>query len=156
MSAPARVWRGSVLAALSLLALPDSARAQLVVIVNRANPIQDLSSDDLRRIFLGARTSFAGGTRIELAELLPARDAFYKAAFDMRSDLVERQWMALVFRGEAQEMPKSFVRPEEVRRFVADHAGGIGFVDLGHVDGTVKVLTIDGRAPSDAQYRLRP
>lgn len=156
MTTPSRICALSALAVMALAILPTRAPAQLVVIVNRANPIQDLSSDDLRRIFLGTRTTFAGGVRIEVTELLPVRDAFYKKTLGMRSDLVERQWMALVFRGEAQAIPKSFVRPEEVRRFVADHPGGIGFVDVAHVDGSVKVLTIDGLASSDPQYRLRP
>jgi hypothetical protein len=44
---------------------------------------------------------------------------------------------------------------EATKRFVAEHPGAIGFVELRAVDATVRVVTIGGRSPSDATYPLR-
>src|SRR5579863_6446201 len=38
----------------------------LVIVVNRSNPLDDLSSAELRKIFLGNRSHWANGRRITL------------------------------------------------------------------------------------------
>ena len=46
-------------------------------------------------------------------------------------------------------------RPDDVKQFIRSHADAIGFLPQADVDGSVKVLTIEGRRPGDAGYVIR-
>ncbi|HYX83221.1 MAG TPA: hypothetical protein VE714_12555, partial [Gemmatimonadales bacterium] len=69
-------------------------------------------------------------------------------------ELVHRHWIGLVFRGEDAIPPQPMRDADAVKRFVADHPGAIGFVDLKAADASVRVLTIGGYAPGDPNYPL--
>jgi hypothetical protein len=49
-------------------------------------------------------------------------------------------WRRLAMTGGGTA-PKSFEKDEEVRKFVADTPGAIGFIDSASVDASVAVLT---------------
>ena len=85
----------------------------------------------------------------------PAATRFFDAALGMSTDLFQRHWMELVFQGQDATPPKAIAVQSELNRFVAEHLGALAFIDISAVDQSVKVVTIDGRAPADAAYRLR-
>jgi len=134
---------------------PGTASAQVAVIVNRSNPIQNLSLSDLQRLYLGQSATFSNGARVVLVTNPAAQGRFFNTALGMTDDRFQRHWMELVFQGQDVTPPKPIANGEELNRFVAEHAGALAFVDLAAVDPSVKVMTIDGRAPSDPAYRLR-
>jgi hypothetical protein len=145
------------LAVLSLLlvALPTAARAQVAVVVNRANPITRLTLEQLRRLYLGTSTTFASGAPVTLVESPAVRVGFYRRVLGMTDEQVKRHWVGLVFGGEGASPPKDIAEPTELRRFVANHAGAIAFLPLDDVDDSVKVVAIEGAKPGDANYPLR-
>ena len=49
---------------------------------------------------------------------------------------------------------KSFSSAAGVRKFVHDLPGAIGYVRTDEVDGSVKIVRVDGRAPGEPGYRL--
>jgi len=59
------------------------------------------------------------------------------------------------FTGEVQSAPKRLSTGSGVRRFIFNVPGAIGFVRAAEVDGTVKMLRVNGYAPGDAHYPLR-
>ena len=134
---------------------PAAASAQVAVIVNRANPIQNLSLSDLQRLYLGQSVTFSNGTRVVLVTYPAAEARFYQAALGMTGDRFQRHWTELVFQGQDATPPKPIATGEELNRFVAEHPGALAFIDLAAVEQSVKIMTIDGRAPSDPAYRLR-
>ena len=134
---------------------PAAVTAQVAVIVNRANPIQNLSLSDLQRLYLGQSATFSNGTRVVLVTNPAAQARFYDTALGMTSDRFQRHWMELVFQGQDVTPPKPIANGEELNRFVAEHPGALAFIDLAGVDQSVKIMTIDGRAPTDPAYRLR-
>ena len=146
--------RTTAAAALFALLPARGAVAQTAVIVHPSTPIADASVETLRRYFLGKSASL-GPARVQIVEYVKARGAFYRALLGLSEDEVRRRWVALAFRGEAQAVPVELTDPLAVRRFVAEHPGAIGFVDLANVDGSVKVLTVGGHRPGDAGYPLR-
>ncbi|HUK20648.1 MAG TPA: hypothetical protein VLV45_03720 [Gemmatimonadales bacterium] len=137
------------------MAWPLVARAQIAVIVNRGNSVQNLSLSDLRRLYLGQSATFANGTRVVLVTYPPAQARFYDSALGMDGDRFQRHWMQLVFQGQDATPPKAIGNGAELNRFVAEHPGALAFVDLAVADQSVKILTIDGQAPTDTGYRLR-
>ena len=143
-----------ILGALLLGASPPRASdAQLAVVTDREAPVSALSLDDLRRIFLGKSTSLAG-RHVTVVELVPARAAFYKRLLGLGEDEVRRRWVAMAFRGEVSALPQQVHDAAELRRFISEHPGAIGFVDASEVDESVKVLAIGGRRPSEPGYPL--
>ena len=61
----------------------------------------------------------------------------------------------MIFRGEAKGFPTELASPEDVKQFVRSHADAIAFLPHADVDGTVKVLTIEGKRPGDIGYVIR-
>ena len=132
---------------------PDDAAAQIAVVVHPKAPLTNVSLEDLRRYFLG-KTTTIGSTRALVVESAPQRPAFYHALTGLSEDIVHRLWVALAFRGEAPGVPRSFSDARELRKFVSENPGAIGFLDAHDVDESVKVLVVDGKRPADAGYAL--
>lgn len=142
------------LAVLTAVGEPASAAAQMAVIVHPAATTRAVSLEDLRRLFLG-NTQTLDTTHVQVVEAAKLRKPFYRALLGLSDEEVRRRWVALVFRGEATALPKTLPDDAAVKAYVAEHPGAIGFVDASSVDGTVRVLTVDGHKPTEAAYALR-
>jgi ABC-type phosphate transport system substrate-binding protein len=135
--------------------LPSSSQAQIAVVVNRRNSVENLTAEQLRRLYLGSSTTFADGTRAILVESPAVRVAFYSQLLGMTDAQFKRHWMGLVFAGENANPPRELTTAPDLRRFVTEQSGAIAFVALADVDASVKVVSIDGAKPTDANYPLR-
>jgi ABC-type phosphate transport system substrate-binding protein len=136
------------------LAAPQRVSAQLAVVVNHENPIQNIRVEDLRRIYLGQTSTFPDGQAVVLVEFPARASLFYEKLLGMSNDLFRRHWIALVFRGGDLTPPQAIASAELLKQFVADHAGAIAFIDLAMADTRVKVLKVDDLPPTDPRYRL--
>jgi ABC-type phosphate transport system substrate-binding protein len=134
---------------------PREGAAQIAVVVNSANPVDELSIDKLRRLYLGQAATFPSGQHARLATHTPSVAAFDRTALELPPEIVRSRWMAIVFRGEATAMPATLASTDDVKKFVADHPDAIAYLPLAAVDGSLKVLRIDGRRPGDAGYPIR-
>jgi hypothetical protein len=141
--------------ALLAIGMPRTAQAQIAVVVNPSNSIEELSLDNLRRLFLGQAKTFPTGAHARLATHAPSVPAFDRAALGLQPEIVRSRWMAMIFRGEATSIPTELTNPDDVKKFVRDHADAIAFLPLSNVDGTLKILTVAGRRPNDAGYVIR-
>jgi hypothetical protein len=148
-----RALTGLLLLLLALL--PEAAYTQVALVVNRKNPVANLTLEQLRRLYLGTSKTFPGGIRVTLIEFPVLRVRFYRTLLGMTDDQLKRHWMAIVFAGEGTSPPKEIAGPDDLRRFVAEHAGALAFLPLVDVDGSVKVVAIGGVNPGDANYPLR-
>jgi hypothetical protein len=126
----------------------------LAIIVHSGNRLTSLSLDELRRLYLGMTPTFPSGERVVLLESAEHRLPFYREALGMSEDQFKRHWIARVFAGEPGTPPESFRDPGELVRYVAQHPDAIGFLPANRVDGSVKLLTIDARRPSNLRYPL--
>jgi hypothetical protein len=150
--------RWSVRAALFVLALslaPARLAAQVAIVVNSTNAVDDRPADALRRLFLGQATTVPTGGRAKLATHTGSAEHFDRAALGLTREVVRSRWMAMTFRGEATAIPSDYASADDVKRFVREHPDAIAYLPLDDVDGSVKVLRIDGRRPSDPSYLLR-
>jgi ABC-type phosphate transport system substrate-binding protein len=145
----------ALLLMLALSALPARLGAQLAVVVNTTNGVDELSADALRRLFLGQVTTFPTGSKARLATHSGSADVFSREALGLQREVVRSRWMAMTFRGEATSIPSDYASADDVKRFVREHADAIAYLPLADVDASVKVLRIDGRRPTDASYLIR-
>jgi ABC-type phosphate transport system substrate-binding protein len=129
----------------------------LAIVVNTANPVENLSSAELRRIFLAEVGQWPHGRRAtvvmrEAGE--PEREAILKLVYRMSERELDRYFLEKVFRGEIQGGPKLLSTAAGVKRFVVNVPGAIGYVRAGDLDDTVKAVRIEGRAPGEPGYPL--
>ena len=130
----------------------------LAIIVNQSNPVENCSFDELRKIFLGERSHWPNGRRITLVMLDPAqpeRKVVLREIYGMSEKDLNNHFIQGVFTGSVLASPKTLASAADVRKFVFNVPGAIGYVRGSDVDASVKTLRIDGRLPDDKDYRLR-
>jgi ABC-type phosphate transport system substrate-binding protein len=130
----------------------------LAIIINPSNPVENCSFDDLRKIFLGEKSHWPNGRRITLVMLDPAqpeRKVVLREIYNMSEKDLNTHFIQGVFAGGVLAPPKTLGSAAEVRKFVFNVPGAIGYVKGTEVDPSVKILRIDGRLPDDKDYRLR-
>ena len=143
---------------MSLDAADDRAPQSLAIIVNPANPVENCSFEDLRKIFMGEKSHWPNGRRIALVMLDPAqpeRKLVLREIYNMSEKDLNNHFIQGVFAGGVLAPPKTLGSSAEVRKFVFNVPGAIGYVRGTDVDPSVKILRIDGRLPDDKDYRLR-
>ncbi len=130
----------------------------LVIVVNRSNPVNELSFDELRRIFLGNRSHWPNGRRITLVMREPGeleRKTVLHDVCGMNEDQFKTHFVHGLFTGEILVSPKILSSPMGVRKFIFNVPGAIGYLRVADVDDSVKVVRIDELLPDDKGYKLR-
>jgi hypothetical protein len=127
----------------------------LAVIVNKSNPVNDLSLPELRKILLGERTYWRGSRRIIL--LLPTvgsperQTALRLVSMDESN---YRQYWQDKASGNAGSVAPTASASGFAVNVVADSEDAIAVVPLADVKGSVKLLRIDGASPGDSSYPI--
>ena len=134
--------------------LPTQPQA---IVVNRTNTVDDLSTPELRRIFLGERSHWPNGRRITLVMREPGepeRKAILKDVCQMNESELKNHFLHGLFTGEILVSPKILATPIGVRKFIFNVPGAIGYLRLSDVDNTVKIVRVDEFLPEDKGYKL--
>jgi ABC-type phosphate transport system substrate-binding protein len=149
--------------AFALVLLParaSDARGRVAVVVHKSNPVDDVSSAELRRILLGDESRWSGKDKITILLLAPGsqeRQAILKALLRMSDDDFVRHWISRVFQGDATAGPKIASSPISLVKLVAGLPAALGIVDADDVppaNSELKILRVDGKAPADAGYEF--
>ncbi|MBI5415400.1 MAG: hypothetical protein HZA29_01145 [Candidatus Omnitrophica bacterium] len=116
----------------------------VVVIVNKNNPVQTVKKSVLVRYFLKKTTSWDKGTRVVPIDLTvndPVRQEFSEGILQKSPHEVEEYWIAESLTGgkSAPEIVSDFAL---VKKRVAADVGALGYVDKTQVDETVKVVEV--------------
>lgn len=155
---------GAVAFALATLLLPAGAfsgKNDIALIVHKSNPMSNVSSAELRRIFLGDETRWPSNDRITILLLPPGseeREMFLRSVLKMSDDDFVRHWISRVFQGEASAGPKTASSAASMARLVAGLPAAVGVIGAADVPGGnsgLKVLKIDGKSPGEDGYRLK-
>ena len=125
----------------------------LAVIVNRSNPVNDLSMAELRKILLGERTVWRGSRKIIL--LLPTVGSAERETalrlVSMDESNYKQHWLDQA--GSGSVAPAASASGFAVN-VVADTGDAIAVVPLADVKGSVKMLRINGTSPADSGYPI--
>jgi len=117
----------------------EIARDGLAVIVNPANPVQDLTLDHIRDIYAETITTWneVGGANAKIHVIAREEGSGTRSAF---TDLVMGKTTEITLRAIVQDSNGA------VRQLVADDPNAIGFISLGLVNEKVKALELGGIA----------
>lgn len=130
----------------------------LAILVNRSNPVDNLSSAELRKVFLGEQNHWSDGRRITVVMLesgKPERQAVLTVIYRMEDKDFNAYFLHHVFTGDIHAAPTTLATPTEVLKFVSNVQGAIGYVRTTAADETVKVVRIDSVLPCDKDYSIR-
>ncbi len=118
------------------------------------SPTEPLIFLKLRRIFLALATDDDGHrfVPINLAQSSGVRERFDRNVLSMSPTEIARYWIDQRLRGN--KPPRSASSLDLCRRAVQELPGAISYLPLSQV-GPLRVLLIDGRAPSENNYSLR-
>jgi ABC-type phosphate transport system substrate-binding protein len=150
----------AILVAISLAGLAGScAVAQtfaVAVVVHQKNPIANLSTPELRKLFAGEKRSWAGGLPVKLfIRAAGARERIVVLKLlGMSESEYKQYWIAQVFRGEAQGEPVALFSNGMQKEALATFPGALALVNFQDVKPGMKVVKLDGHLPGEAGYPL--
>ena len=127
----------------SVFCLAGHLAAAPALIGNKNLAAEKLDAATLKAVFLGKKVAWDGAGRIVLAVLKagPVADDFLQKATEMNASTFSNHWRRLAMTGGGTA-PKAFDKEEDLRKFVAETPGAIGFVDSASVDASVATLTV--------------
>jgi phosphate transport system substrate-binding protein len=140
--------RFGLLATFFLACLSPCFAHHIAVVVNKENNVGKLTSAQLAKIFRGETKTWLGGAPIVVVlhedsagELSTLEKLLKLSAEDCKALLASRK--------DSIQMVGS---DDAVLKAVQGNPGAIGFVEVHGIDGTVNVVSIDGKLPMEAGY----
>ncbi|MFI4941742.1 MAG: hypothetical protein ACHP85_00665 [Burkholderiales bacterium] len=142
---------------ISLLAA-DNSVYQVVAPVDA--PLNDISMDELRRIFLMRRLFWKPGHPIRLVlpgSGRPTREFMLARVCQKTEGEYRRLVLEVLYRGDTDQPPKVGASDGDILKLLATERESLGLVATGaDLLPGLKVLRIDGRLPTEPGYPLVP
>ena len=143
---------------ISFRAAGTPADAEVAIVVNSSNPVNNLTLVELRKIYFGDRQYWKGNLPVVLlmrSQGSHERDVVLRVVFEMTEDRYTKYWVAKVMRAEVSDPPASLYSFGMLQEGVRGNPGAIGYVNANDLRPGVKVLRIDGLLPGESGYSLR-
>lgn len=147
-----------LLSAPLLLADEVTAQSPIAIVVHKDSPVENLSLDDLRSIFLADQQFWPDRTRITLLVREPQsneRSFVLNRIYEMSEAQFRQYWIAKMFRAEVPRGPKIVFSTGMALDLVVAIPGSISFTRADAVTDNVRIVRVDGLLPSDDGYPLR-
>jgi ABC-type phosphate transport system substrate-binding protein len=126
------------------LASAAAVQAQTRVIVNNDVEVSAISQAEIARIYLGKKTFWDSGARIEpslLDEDSPLTASFLEENLKKTVRQFRAYWKRHLFSGQGTA-PKTFASSKLVADYVAANPGAVGIVDGSYSDDRVKFIEL--------------
>ncbi len=148
-----------LLAAWAVLAHSQSdTGTDVAVIVNPSNPVDSISSAELRKIFTGEKQNWSGSLPVFVLVRAPQareRDVLLNQVLRMNESEYKQYWIRKIYSGEVQREPLALLSNGMQLEAVRAEKGGIALIKLADVRQGVKVLKLDGHLPGTEGYELK-
>jgi len=149
---------GLCLSSQRVRAQQTSTADALAIVVHRSNPIDELSSAQLKRIYMFDMQNWPHGRKITVMvreKGQPERTEAIRLICGIAEAEYERHVLLQTFRGSLGPGPRAIQSVSAMLRFVFNVPGAIGYIPADQIDGSVKILRIDGLLPTEPAYPLR-
>lgn len=136
----------------------DEFRSPIAIVVHKDTPVDNLTIDELRNIFLANQQFWPDRSRIILLVHAPQsdeRDYILKSIYQMDEAQFRQYWIAKMFRAEVPRGPKIVFSTDMMLELVVAIPGSISLTKADQVTGDVRLIRIDGKLPSDSDYPLK-
>lgn len=149
------LWVGTMLAAAAPEALPGS---DIAVVVNKKNPVENLSLSELRRIFRAERQFWDARSPVLLLIRTAGsreREVMLRVVYQMDEASYRKYWVGKLFRAEATSEPVAVDSNRLMNEGTQALPNVIGCEDAGDVPRDLKVVRVNGYLPGEDAYPLR-
>jgi len=133
-----------IIIAIGLLLVPLFAQdLTLRIVVHKDNPNLSMNRSTLKNIFMGKRSSWPDGSPITVViqKQGPLHEHFIGVINAISTQQFASYWEKIVYTGTGNP-PKAFNSDAEVRKFVSENAGAIGYISDQNLDDSVQKMTI--------------
>jgi ABC-type phosphate transport system substrate-binding protein len=116
----------------------------IVIIVNKENPIKFMKPKMIKRIFLGKSKRWPFGAKITPIDHHPKSDIrkeFSSLILEMRVKKVLTYWIKEMIRGN-RKPPKMTKEPQFVMSFVKNNIGAIAYIRKSEINDDFKVIRL--------------
>jgi ABC-type phosphate transport system substrate-binding protein len=130
----------------------------IAIVVHKDVPVENLSLQELRSIFLADRQFWENRTRITLLVRAPNSDErsfVLERIYQMSEAQFRQYWIAKMFRAEVPRGPKIVLSTGMALDLVVAIPGSISFTRADAVTDDVKLVRVDGLLPDDDGYALK-
>ncbi len=117
---------------------------EVVLIVNPANPLTEMTLENVKKIYLGKSKFFPGGGKVipaDQPEKTLVREIFYDVMIDKSPAKLRAYWSKRIFTGKGTP-PIVKKGDEEMLAWVAEQPMALGYVFRKSVDDSVKILNL--------------
>ena len=124
-----------------VIGISYSAQAAVDVVVHPSNA-NAIDAGAIKKIFTGKSKSFADGSKalpITQSDGSSATDEFNQKVLNKSSSQLKAYWSKLVFTGKGIP-PKDVASDADVLKLISTNPNMIGYVDVGSVNNSVKVV----------------
>ncbi len=121
----------------------------MIIIVHPSNPVNQLRSRDIESIYLFKKSTWGNRVRIfpiNLPPRDPLREELSKKWIDRSSGEIENFYLMRALSGQGQP-PIIVGTPEEVKTYIKNNRGAIGYIHKKDLDDSVKVIPILEKEP---------
>lgn len=129
----------------------------LAIVVSKNSSLENLSMYELKHLYLGEFVTGPDGKRlIPLNQAVTSRDrqSFDAAVLGMSTDQQASYWIDRRIRGMSGS-PRAVDSSDLAQRVVARLEGTLTYLPLSAVRPDVKIVRVDGKLPTDPDYRIR-
>lgn len=125
------------------IAIFSKVRAgDLVIIGSKDVPIDSLSRDEIKSIFLGEKVKWDKGGEITFVLLsTEVHEEFLKKYLESNSLQYRQYWKKMIFTGRAKS-PKSFDSTEKLIEFISGTSGAVGYIPSEAQNDKVKTISV--------------
>lgn len=132
----------------------------IAIIVNKGNPVNELSKIDLRRIYLSDTQKWGDGKPIvmlTLASDAAERKVFQDKVLGMSNDELQKYISDQEIKGKSVKSATVQKSSQALQLFIGKVPMSIGFIfdDEFKDDGKVKKIKVDGKSPGEGGYPLK-
>lgn len=138
----------TVLLIIILVSAPIKGWGQeLLVIVNKDNPLDSITKQQVIDLFMGRSPYFPTGdavVKLDAPSSSDVRESFYQSLVQMSLPEVNAYWARLMFSGRATP-PMSVPKEEDILKLVASNSNAIGYIpreSIGELNNDVKTVFV--------------
>ncbi|TBX19930.1 hypothetical protein TK45_15820 [Bowmanella sp. JS7-9] len=120
----------------------QSGAEELVVVVNKANPVTTLQKSQIIDIYMGKFVAFPNGASafpVDFESDMSLRTAFFETLLEQPVSRVNAYWSRLRFAGKVRPPAKERT-VQGVLAYIRDNPGGVGYLPANAVTPDVKVV----------------
>jgi ABC-type phosphate transport system substrate-binding protein len=141
-------FRSTVLLLLALFLSAPCFAHHMAVVVSKQNPAAEMTSEQVRKIFLNETKEWPDGTPIKLVLHRESEDQLI--TLHRLNGISKQEWQTWF--NEHKDSVKVVDSDQDVLSYVESTPGAVGLVRVRSVTGRVKVVRVNGKMPMEKGY----